>query len=662
MTLEGYYSIDTYGKDGTLKSSTVPEKNFITSTGLNYIGQFAIADCFRYISLGTSSVKNIITDTDGEYGGTRYLDSPDSNYMYIGGRTAETKASSQYLSAGFKEMESGVRLSRSWRIPVGDGNYFKTATTYKEVMLSPGKGETTVIDSSNIKFGPTTCNSSFLDEVGTNYVKFSQDNNLTTYNQFIGKFIRIDGPDITNTVVTQLSLIIPGPTNITDIKRIYFTPISIPAPPVVDNYTFTIYQAKNLCHYTESVEGVGTDVLTNGFTTRNGKEYASSSIYYTEQASSDSSRKSICSASGAFVRIVKDIPVSVDDYMVFNYNLDVGFETGLVPFSINMSGTSRNTRTTYSTNWNSKILGGHQLIHAGIKLINNGNLSSLNLSQDGVASASYNYDAEYGESFIPNWGCPLEPSARYTSLSAYLTNDNLQYLANSLEGGASSNAGDGFYHTSGLMRWRKELYSSSPGTTQLGIRKAPPTATISTARWPAQANYNQSLTYNEMIATGFRCQSLLSSSDVAISDNFSGNSSRTRIKTKSYEFLPNNDADPFAGNINAGIAAAQIRGFVLAYKDPLDTESETLIPYLDCLFKDSGSGFLESSQKMIPSQDIPVDDQYTTGIIPVMGVPWPVGTISGSYWNYLEEGSKLSFSFLHSWGSPCSSSVTNCPP
>ena len=647
MNLQGFYSIDTYGKDGVLKHSTSPEKNFITNTGLSYIGQFAIADCFRYLSLGTSNTKNYVSETDSKYGGTFELSSPsDIAYRYIGGRTSDidlSHSASQYYDASFIETTSGVRLNRSWRVPVGT-DVFSADTTFEEVALSPGRGYNSYINNTPL----TTPITIDITTDALTASSFRTHETVDIKNTYVGKYLVI-----TKTNFASLPILVGAAPNGGANNTIYFAnQISLDDfnDASIDGGDWKICEIYHPCDSSDSVYEL-TSQNEDG-TYRVGTEYSPAAKYYRESAGLN-----ICGASGAFVRIVKSIPVLKDEYFVFNYSLNVDFETGIHPFSFLMDGT-RNTRAGLgNTNWGivagvsaGKAIGGHKLIHAGIKLITSSTQAELdsNISQHGTAD--YDIYSNYGESYISSWGCPLEPSARYTDLRAYLTSDNLQFVANSMNGGASgvNYALDGFEFTSGLMRWRG-LSSNTPTADHINIRKL--VADDENHLWPDPSDYTNGIPGEDMLINdrvintmGATAQTSITETPVATSTFVSAN--RIRTKTRANEFRGASAANDFAGNIADSIAPAQIRGIVLAYEDPAATDR--MIPYLDCLFKNSGTA-IDVGMTMIPSRNIKAQT-------------YNAGTLKSDYWYYLEADAKLTFSFQQSWGSPCDSSVDGCPP
>lgn len=134
--LHGQFGFDVFNKSGELKYSKKNIDNFITSQGMEYPYSFFFADCFRYISFGFGNAQNSISNQDGHTVTTGLAE--NSPYTYIGGMTNGT---SNYLSngCGYTELNSGVKLSRAWRIPSSDESFFDNNYSFREVMVSPGR-------------------------------------------------------------------------------------------------------------------------------------------------------------------------------------------------------------------------------------------------------------------------------------------------------------------------------------------------------------------------------------------------------------------------------------------------------------------------------------------------------------------------------------------
>lgn len=630
ISLEGTYSVDVYNRSGEFKYSTGPHKNFITSQGLSYVSNYAIADCFRFVSVGLDNSANTILGNGGW--GTTYLGNILPQYSYIGGRDIQDDAGhlrSQYLTAGFTEHASGVLLSRSWRIPSGNSVFFDQDYTFEEIMLSPGRGyEVGLNGTADVSEGST------IDIFTTDTIR---DNSATwLVNQWLGYVVRVRGSS-----TVQDRLILSNTSNTLTVDTSAAGDFSTVGD---EPYTYGIFHIYQLCSCLDSVVNTAGE-------TRNGLDYSSTAIYYSGTAHVD-----ICAASGAFARMVKTINVHQDDYLIFHYDLNVGVDTGITPLFFDMSSASRNNRgLKQNSNWGPEGgAGGHNvsgiqsLIHHGFKLISPGTVVTQtpwgNMTQDGAGYWSADYD--FGESFTSSWGAPLEPSARGANITAYLTNDNLQFVANGTNGGAYISSAPSFSGLSGLMEWRESPYNDAANhgfsLKNVNIRKV--NQGSETKVWPIPSNY---LTETEDPST---FQHVIKSLDTTFSTATAYGavtpSDRTRTVTRAFQF-----AGPSAGdfaNDGSTTHGAQIRGIVLGYKDSVPANSTSILPFFDCLFTDSGKNI---GPRVIPRKNSPLVGQYATGTI-------AAGT--ASYWYYLESDAKLTFTFQQTWSSPCSPTVNGC--
>jgi hypothetical protein len=348
--LAGKFKFDVYSKDGTLKSTTDYIDNFITSTGLSYVHNYAFADCFRYLSLGSGTTANNITtqDTDpasptfNQFVGTTGLAIPLPQYSYIGGNPLGCLDGaydvSQYVANGcsYRVDPTGVALNRAWRVPADTTKFFTNAHTFKEYMLSPGR-----TGMSGFMVSP-----------------FSEDGG--------------------NTILTG---------------------------------------ACNCWEAVNTLTGMDGDYFY-------GKEDYNYNQYY----------PNICKATKAFSRIIKDVVVDVDEYLVVNYALTVNYDTGVRLFKIAVSRNSPEDPLGFNTNFGAgtSVSGFSSLVHPGIKLISDGTVTS-------VASANQipGYETpRIGEAFAGPLGIAMEPSCPLENRMGYISNDGYQFIVNDYLGGA----------------------------------------------------------------------------------------------------------------------------------------------------------------------------------------------------------------------------------
>lgn len=103
LNLKGQFTIQTYGPDGLEKSREIIP-NFITSTGLSFPYSICIGECFRQLTIGSGSAINTVLTTG--------MDSGNSDYANL----------TNYVSdaCGKINTDSGVKLFRAWRVPLGE--------------------------------------------------------------------------------------------------------------------------------------------------------------------------------------------------------------------------------------------------------------------------------------------------------------------------------------------------------------------------------------------------------------------------------------------------------------------------------------------------------------------------------------------------------------
>ena len=129
--LQGAFKVDTYDAKGNFVETTDWFDNFITQTGLMYPYKYSFANCFRFLTLGSSPSMssggyNGATPTTGCYVPFRLPNTPihvsngtDENGSWIGYKGYEIGEGSLFTSCTTKITPEGVRFFRSWSIPTG---------------------------------------------------------------------------------------------------------------------------------------------------------------------------------------------------------------------------------------------------------------------------------------------------------------------------------------------------------------------------------------------------------------------------------------------------------------------------------------------------------------------------------------------------------------
>lgn len=150
--LQGAFKFEIF-ESGKIIESSDWVSNFITETGVTYPSIYAFADCFRYLSIGTSDQRscgaNVSRDylqsTTGLYTPAPPLVGTVSNtpLQYIDWRGYYVSSPTNNNSAcGTNLFDTGPSMFRAWVIPTGDtSNVVKTEpiSIYNEFMVSPGK-------------------------------------------------------------------------------------------------------------------------------------------------------------------------------------------------------------------------------------------------------------------------------------------------------------------------------------------------------------------------------------------------------------------------------------------------------------------------------------------------------------------------------------------
>ena len=186
-----------------------------------------------------------------------------------------------------------------------------------------------------------------------------------------------------------------------------------------------------------------------------GNDCSSVAMYYTwvqdAYAAIPQFRPKMCDAILAFARVIYSINVIANSYLNITYRLSISPNTGISSLSLNNS-VGVNT----DPNWSGKLNSIFKVTQPGIKLINDGVVSTPTApnGQERLQHFDYtgqyngyNFANEYGESFVPPMGIPLEPSNLSIANSSpivqniayYVSSDNTEFLVSAT--GSFSNTG-----------------------------------------------------------------------------------------------------------------------------------------------------------------------------------------------------------------------------
>ena len=331
----------------------------------------------------------------------------------------------------------------------------------------------------------------------------------------------------------------------------------------------------------------------------------------------------ICNANKSFTRIVLDDPIIVNDkdFLIVSYDLTINYDTGVNSFINHISNN-------FSTNWSGNITGISNIIHHGVALINDGNITDKSLfrNQANPNSQSYAWTLEYGESFIPLWGAPLEPSCIQDNLIAYLSTDNVQFLVNQKSGGHLDIDNwqpynpNGNVPSSGLFSFISQPSEITDGR-YFNIRTNLPGPI-----YPSQSNvlvdgdpYSDN---NYIFHSSIGRQKILPFNSVTRTRT--GLYSAVFTNLNSINWHPNTNPSPV------------VRSMVFNYSDSIAVSQNIMYPFFDLLFTGNlGDG------------------------LPVTGSDGSYSSPTNNYF-YLGGGGDLTLSLALIWGSDCSPDVIGC--
>ncbi len=354
---------------------------------------------------------------------------------------------------------------------------------------------------------------------------------------------------------------------------------------------------------------------------------------------------SICTADKAFSRVLKDVSVGLDEYLIVNYALTVKMDSGVKTFSLNVS---RNNPFGDNTNW-IKISGIHNAIHPGIKLVSNGVVTSVTSVTD---MTSHQFRA--GESFVPPLGNPFEAACLDSLKTAYISNDNLQFIVNNMTGHGIETGSYFPYNSvgrafpSGLMAYRKDWIDElSSSVTSLGGKisnawyllkpRSEYNASAYSAFTPyaSQADFRTSVAHNSaFLLTGAFSPTTTSPITNGVSTAKDGTlpiTGRSRAIITSYQFKDPNLANNFP-----------VRAAVVAYKY---NSTNSIYPFLDVIFAPSGG---------------PRIANIDTGAFTYTDTLNSLGPIGTTGYSYMDASNILQLQYRLGWSSPCSTGVIGC--
>jgi len=414
--------------------------------------------------------------------------------------------------------------------------------------------------------------------------------------------------------------------------------VSPGTPPMKGFFDWELTIPTEVCSCTESVfidnpdnPGVGDIVY------RYGNDCAAISLVdfdtYSNIKQATNATQRICAAHKAFARIITDMSVGIGDYSEVTYSLKLNFTTGqgVTAKFINLIGGG---------NWGSDAYYTGALIHPGIRLINDGSASDNNYdlgagNERKTQWAGYDFKTEYGESFVPGWGNPLDPSVDDDYLVFYTSTDNMQFMANGKDGGKIAD-GDVAKQLNlpGIMQWQRQATSNlkTEGIPDKwkNIRRD---GTLPFYPQPSDISTEGEIdTLLEVAEAGTKVEYGSSSkiSHVAILEDLTDNTYKAvRTHTSQYSSEIVGSTAGFSNMVDKPVRA-MVWGFA-------DVSSAVIVPFFDLLFRNTDS----DSPVIPPINRISALTTYTL----------PSNDAVAAKYNYIHNGGVLTTNFILSWTS-----------
>lgn len=308
------------------------------------------------------------------------------------------------------------------------------------------ENETTGLQIPDPEFSYIGSRENFLNASSSNYsnsscgYRFSQDNILELYR----------GWSLPNNL--------PGDEGVFQNDGHFKEFMVSPGRPYVEVYDSQNQDTKYLCSCNESFNG------------QQGKDCSTIPEYYNFISRKENGRLKICDATKAFARVLHDLQYVSGSRLNVTYKLTISINTGLRIQEMNNSHSFPTNNLQGKTN----LIQG--ITQPGLKLINDGEIDPPYAPSNAYRLQSWDYDCpydggckyyqfnqEYGESFIPAHGIPLEPCVHYyrsnrsprsansiDNIVHYVSEDNIQFLVSENGGPLENNK------TGQLAPWNKD--------------------------------------------------------------------------------------------------------------------------------------------------------------------------------------------------------------
>jgi len=355
----------------------------------------------------------------------------------------------------------------------------------------------------------------------------------------------------------------------------------------------------------------------------------------------------------AFTRIIKDITVVADEYIVVNYSLTINYNTGVQTFSL-VPSILNPVASADPQNWENdqSISGIYSLIHPGIKLVN-GTYPSYKSYY--ITDIRTDYQPLIGESFVPPLGNSFEAACNSSLIKCYISSDALQFLVNDLSGGAMDTGAFKPYNSSGRhfpsgvqafhKNWLTETSSSALGDALQTYSSFPNLVTprhqwtndsAGISVYPDETNYKTAVKSSEILDGTFTPTTLVEAEGSDAIETYVP-TGRSRSIIRSFQFVKYDLSDEFP-----------VRSVVIAYNGGIiSADVPRYFPFVDlCFSPTSGTGRMPTINRTGFTYEAPLSRINTP-------------TYNSGY-SFMDDSHRLTLQFKVSWSSPCSSEVVGC--
>ena len=316
----------------------------------------------------------------------------------------------------------------------------------------------------------------------------------------------------------------------------------------------------------------------------------------------------------AFSRVVEDITVEDENFLVVTYELNVTTNTGVNYFKLSIDNGGAEGSPT---NWGGYLSGIYSLIHHGVHLIRGDETVYIPSS---VTQHFTSYE-HHGDSFIAPLGSPLEPSCPASLYKLYLSTDNTQFLVSELSGAKMDTGLYKPYNPVGKPFPSGTAYFHSQPTFESNMGSD---LDVSADYWFVNIRQSDGSYYPD--PNDF--QSNYSYAPISISDDGITAILEPRVYTDRTRRRKITAVLRGTSSINHPIEGQPIRSIVMGY---VGSNSTKVFPFMDMILGDKTDGIRPTLLTGVDDLDFTVHNDY----------------------NVLDTVNDLTLTFHLSWSSPC---------